>query len=145
MNREHNENNYAFKLGSNIKTAIPECKVQLWFYNQIDIFRNGSFSTQRSSEQKNRENKIWVYALLESLPDIDLQIERVVIVVYENNEERSQIIINPTEFDVTAFDWAIANPLNEPRRRPGNDIPLPLNHPYYSNPNYFRSKAFKKK
>ncbi|MET3114628.1 hypothetical protein AAKU52_002363 [Pedobacter sp. CG_S7] len=143
MQYEINKESYAYKLSQNIKKAVPDFIIKLWFYNKIEILKLGKFNFKRSSEQKEADNKIWLYALLESLPEIEVEIERITIVVHENDEERRQILINPTEFDLSEKWWQLVNPLLEPRRRPGDDKVITLDHPYYSNRNFFRDKIFK--
>ena len=124
---------YLNELAWNIKQALPDVKVL------ADRF---SIYLYLSGEQQP-DLKQWLYSILETLPEINHPIERVVFVLYFNDSIEDIVTINPSENDVRALEYAIERQLHFSG---GGDTswfePLPLDHPYYSNNKYFVPRKF---
>jgi hypothetical protein len=126
---------YKHQLAVNISDALPDGSV----------YFTGNYLTIDIPESTSDELKAWLYDLLEGLPEIDAPLETVHFIVKLNGSTELITLINPSEFDVTAERMAIESELSF--SKPGNGIdktPLPLDHPWYSNKDYFRSAIDKR-
>jgi len=125
--------NYTNELSENLLKVLRDCSI-LVSRNRIYIYKVGDTSP---------DLKKWLYDILESLPDILHPLETVEFVVYENGEMNLITKINPSEFDVRAVEYAIASdfrgqhPETNYTKEEYSREPLPLDHPWYSDKEYF--------
>jgi len=118
---EEKRNPYTKQLLANLQERYPDADIQL---NAGTIFLNKAGDPEKDIKQ-------WLYNILESLPEIPHQIERVQFVIYENGEMRVPIIINPAEEDA----YAIQNAIDRKLHFSGGSSylkALPLNNEYYN-------------
>lgn len=140
MDLEQQKHNrpYANTLAYNIDQAVPESRVTI-HRNYIMIVLPENVG----------DHKQWLYSLLESLQEINYPIETVRFVIRANGElQYPQITINPSESDVRGLDYAIESGLQFSKQSsPYSTGPLPLDHPWYTDKDYFKkqSKAKSKK
>ncbi|RZJ76698.1 MAG: hypothetical protein EOO47_18275 [Flavobacterium sp.] len=124
---------YTNQLAYNVMKALPDATVTI-SRDYITINVNESIS----------DHKKWLYNLLPTLPDISHPIETVYFVIIAKEERSLPIIINPSEFNVMALQYAIDSGLrfsSPPDSHPFGTKPIPLDHPYYNGDNrYFHRK-----
>jgi len=131
---EGNKKPYIAELAYNISQALPDATIK---YDLVNIY------TYLYGEQQS-DLKQWLYGVLETLPDINHPIERVSFVIYVDDKIEKVVVINPTENDVRAIEYAIETGLKFSKpTTPYSDEPLPLDHPYYSDKKHFVPKKFK--
>jgi len=126
---------YKHQLALNITDALPTAS----------IYFTGNYLTIDIPELLSQDFKAWLYGLLESLPEIDAPLETVHFIVKIDGSTELITLINPSEFDVTAEHNAIDAGLSF--SKPGNGIdktPLPLDHPWYSDRDYFKRTTDKR-
>jgi len=129
-------NRYGVMLAENINKALPKAKC---FYGNGNIFIYLPDSLGYKASGKG-----WLYTLLEGLPEIDAPLQRLQAVIYVNEAIECVTIINPSEFDVTALDHAQESGLKF-SQPPFYLEPLPLDHSWYSDKDYFKKQNKKKK
>lgn len=129
-------NEYSRTLAANIEAALPEVRALCGAGN---IYLHLPQSIGGYADLKG-----WLYMMLESLPEIPYPIERIEFIIYVNGSIELFQVINPSEFDATAVDKAIIDQLNfsSPPTK-GWNIPMPLDHPWYSDKDYFRKRKKK--
>lgn len=127
---------YINELARNINQALPDAKVLV---DNINIYLY-LYGEQQSDLKK------WLYSFLETLPEINYPIERVCFVIYLDDKMEQAVVINPSENDVRALDNAIHNQLafSKPADSTWFD-PMPLDHPWYQDKDYFRKTDPKSK
>jgi len=124
---------YLNELAWNIKQALPDAKVLVDRFS-IYLYLYGD---------QQPDLKQWLYSFLNTLPDINHPIERVVFVLYFNDSLETIVTINPSENDVRALEYATDNKLKFSRPADTSWFEsLPLDHPYYSNNKYFVPRKF---
>lgn len=125
---------YINELAINVQQALPNAKVMVDTVN-IYLYLYGKQAT---------DLKQWLYSFLETLPEINHPIERVVFVLYFNDSMENVVTINPSENDVRALENAIERKLHFSGNADSSWFePLPLDHPYYSNSKHFVPRKFK--
>ena len=137
------ENPYGVTLAENIIKALPKAKC---------IYSNGNICLHLpDSVGYKASSKGWLYTLLDTLPEIDAPLERLQVIIYVNEAIECVTIINPSEFDAMAMDKAKIDGLSFSSDAPaGWNVPMPLDHPWYSDNDYFKKNgelkdyAFKK-
>lgn len=131
-------NPYGVTLAQNINKALPKAKC-VYGSGNIYLYLPDSLGYKASS-------KGWFYALLDTLPEIDAPLQRLQVIIYVNEAIECVTVINPSEFDVTALDEAKEGGLKFSSDAPaGWNVPMPLNHPWYSDKDYFKKKPKNKK
>lgn len=130
---------YGKQLAANIHSALSGVET-VYSYGQIYIHLEKNVG-------KKAELKGWLYALLESLPEIAHPIERIQFVVYQAGSMDLILTINPGKFDVLAVYDAIESGLNfsSPPPAAWELEPLPLNHPYYTQKGWLQKQIEAKK
>ena len=136
-------NPYGVKLAENISNALPKAKC-VYGGGNIYLYLPDSAGYKASS-------KGWLYTFLDTLPEIDAPLERLQVIIYVNEAIACVTIINPSEFDAMAMDKAKIDGLSFSSDAPqGWNVPMPLDHPWYSDKDYFKKNgtlkdyAFKK-
>lgn len=123
---------YIKKLTENLKVALPNAKITL----------SGQYIKIENADIKKNIPKVWLYDLLATLPEIEYPIETVRFNVFENGTHKLTTIINPSEWDLRAVQYAIKSKLKFSQHSiPYSTEPLPLDHPYYQNSNYFNEAS----
>lgn len=93
-------------------------------YVHIDVIKTDSSSLKQ-----------WLWDLQKKLPKIEYPIETVRFIIDGNYIT----MINPSEFDVRALDYAVESKLKYTQHSaPYSREPLPLDHPWYTDKDYFR-------
>lgn len=127
---------YSKQLAINIRQAHPELNVSRG-HQHIYIGKSGN----------EPDLKQWLYSLLEKLPEIDHPRETIHFIIAENDSIELMTVINPSEFTIRAEEYAIESGLNfsQPPGKSGYSTdPLPLDHPWYSDKDYFKKQPKKK-
>jgi len=77
---------------------------------------------------------------LDNIPEIGHPLETVHFIVYENDSIELITLINPSEFNIRAEEYAIASDLgfSQPSNSGYDKTPLPLDHPWYSDKTYYK-------
>lgn len=123
---------YLAQLALNIMEAHKELSVSVG---------NGHIYIRKQGAEPDL--KKWLFSMLEELPEINHPIETVHFAVYVDDALKLVTLINPSEFDARAADLAKEQGLrfSQPSAfgAPVNQ-PLPLDHPYQTDRNYFRKK-----
>jgi len=131
---KRSEKPYIKELSFNLQQALPDATIKFDRIN-IHLYLN---------EHQQPNLKQWLYGVLETLPEINHPLERVGFVIYVDDKIEEITLINPTENDVRALEYAVDSKLkfSQPSA-PYSDEPLPLDHPYYSDNKYFAPKPFR--
>ncbi|WP_231489931.1 hypothetical protein [Pedobacter sp. Leaf170] len=132
-------NLYGVTLADNINKAFPQVNC---------IYGGGNLHLYLpDSPGYSERSKGLLYTMLDGLPEIDAPLQRLQVIVYVNESIQCVTIINPSKFDVTALDNAKENGLSFSQPPPSLEQlePLPLDHPYYTDKDYFRKQSKKKK
>ncbi|WP_231464727.1 hypothetical protein [Pedobacter sp. Leaf132] len=127
-------NLYGVTLADNINKAFPQVKC---IYGGGNLYLHLPDSPGYSARSKG-----WLYTMLKSLPEIDAPLQRLQVIVYVNESIQCVTIINPSKFDVTALDNAKENGLSFSQPPPSREQlePLPLDHPWYRDKDYFKKQ-----
>jgi len=127
-------NPYGVTLAENINNAFPQCKC-VYGGGNIYLYLPDSLGYKANS-------KGWLYTMLEGLPEIDAPLQRLQVIVYIDEAIQCVTIINPSKFDVTAMDEAKEAGLkfSSPPPSKAQLEPLPLDHPWYSDKDYFKKQ-----
>jgi hypothetical protein len=113
---------YSNELAYNIQQALPDAKVK--------IDRQNIYLYLYGDEQPNLKQSL--YALLHILPEIDHPLERISFVLYWNDSMEDIVLINPSENDARALEFAIERCLQFSGEADSSWFkPMPLDHPYY--------------
>lgn len=122
---------YTRQLAKNLKEALPLAEINL----------SGQYIIIKKVDPIEPDLKEWFDSFLVSLPEIDYPIETVRFFVHAENGRTITRVINPSEFDLKAVEYAIESGLKFSQPEIPAHLssePLPLDHPVYSNPNYFK-------
>ena len=127
-------NPYGVTLAENISKALPKAKC---------IYSSGNICLHLpDSPGYKASSKGWFHTLLDTLPEIDAPLERLQAIIYVNEAIECVTIINPSEFDAMAMDKAIIDGLSFSSDAPqGWNVPMPLDHPWYSDKSYFKKNG----
>lgn len=120
---------YTRQLAKNLQQVLPEAKLTL----------SGQYIIIKNIVTAEPNLKTWFDSVLGTLPEIAYPIETVHFFVYGNNDKTITRTINPSEFDIRALEYAIESGLkfSQPTPPPYSTEPLPLDHPFYSDRDYF--------
>lgn len=117
-----NHRPYTNALACNLQHALPDAKV---------LVGGGYLNLYLYGEQEP-DLKDWLFGILDALPEINHPIERVNFVVSVDDSIELITLVNPSEFDIRALDYAIESKLQfSQQKRPYSNDPLRLDHPYY--------------
>jgi len=121
---------YTRQLAKNLQNALPDAKITI----------SGQYIILKKYGSTEPDLKVWFDDLLSTLPDINYPIETVRFFIHENDDTTITRIINPSEFDIRAEEYAIKSGLkfSQPTPPPYSTEPLPLDHPFYADGDYFR-------
>jgi len=118
----NNHRPYTNELAANLQQALPNARV-LVGGDYINLYLYG---------KQDPQIKSWLFGILGALPEINHPIERVNFVVSIDDSIELITLINPSEFDIRALDYAIESKLQfSQQKRPYSNDPLRLDHPYY--------------
>ncbi|RZJ79133.1 MAG: hypothetical protein EOO20_27160 [Chryseobacterium sp.] len=124
---------YANQLAHNVRKALPQAIITIsrnYIYIDLDYVLT--------------DYKKFLYDLLATLPDISYPIETVYFIIRTKGQMHPSVIINPSEFDIMALQYAIDSELkfsSPGNSHPFSTEPIPLDHPYYTEDKlYFHKK-----
>jgi len=122
---------YTYQLAKNINAAFPALKVVV----------RPPYITLKLTGDKPEDLKTWLYNILELLPEIDHPLDTVKFIIKVNDTTESFITINPSEATIMALPYAIESKLKFSQSSiPYDETPLPLDHPYFNDNQYFLRK-----
>lgn len=134
---ENGINPYGLTLAKNIQHVFPTIRA-IYGFGNIYLHLNEDIGHKA-------DLKGWLYTMLDTLPEIEYPLERIEFIIYVNGSIKLFKVINPSEFDAMAIDKAIIDGLNfSSPPESGWNKPMPLDHPWYTDKDYFRKNGYVK-